>query len=273
MLRQRLVTAVILSLVVLAGVFFLPGALFATAVLLVTLLAAWEWSRLTGLESRVQRAAYVGLMAVLGLTAYLLVPTVSWFWVFLLASAWWVVALSLLVLARPPNPRSLGVRRWGLGSAGFLVLLPAALAMVMLQEQAPVMLVFLVMLTSMADTAAYFTGRRFGRVPLAPLISPGKTREGLWGALLAGVVLGVGGMLFFAIEPGLWFYFVALSLVTVLVSVVGDLFESLLKRSAGAKDSGSLLPGHGGILDRVDSITAAAPVFVCGLLWAGIMAR
>jgi phosphatidate cytidylyltransferase len=132
---------------------------------------------------------------------------------------------------------------------------------------------YLILLTASADTAAYFTGRRFGRTRLAPEISPGKTREGLLGAVLGTLPLALLGMWALGVTPRLGVYFVLLCLVTVLVSVAGDLFESVLKREAGAKDSGTLLPGHGGVLDRIDSLTAAAPIFLAGLIWGGFVAR
>jgi phosphatidate cytidylyltransferase len=133
--------------------------------------------------------------------------------------------------------------------------------------------VYLIVLVALADTGAYFVGRYLGRRALAPNISPGKTREGLLGGvatvlLYATLVAGVWGL---AALDGV--AFVLLSIVVALVSVTGDLFESILKRRAGAKDSGSLLPGHGGILDRFDSLVAAAPVFLAGLLWLALIPR
>jgi phosphatidate cytidylyltransferase len=128
-------------------------------------------------------------------------------------------------------------------------------------------MLFLLLLVVAADIGAYFAGRQFGRNKLAPRVSPGKTWEGVLGGIGgAGIVAGVG-VSFFEVPIG---PFVGLSLVTVLASVVGDLTESLFKRHAGVKDSGSLLPGHGGVLDRVDSVTAAAPIFLVGLERLGL---
>jgi phosphatidate cytidylyltransferase len=115
-----------------------------------------------------------------------------------------------------------------------------------------------------ADSGAYFVGRQWGKNKLAPRVSPGKTIEGLLGALAGGLIWGYAGMVWF--EPKSGWLFVALCFVTVLFSVLGDLVESLFKRNAGVKDSGQLLPGHGGVLDRLDSLTSAAPVFVLGLM-------
>ena len=118
-----------------------------------------------------------------------------------------------------------------------------------------------------ADIAAYFVGKRFGKNKLAPKLSPGKSREGVLGALLASVVMAIIGLQMFTFSKQASLYFIGLCVLTALISVVGDLYESLLKRNAGVKDSGTILPGHGGVLDRVDSITAAAPGYLLGLYW------
>ena len=124
---------------------------------------------------------------------------------------------------------------------------------------------FLLALVWVADIAAYFVGKRFGKNKLAPALSPGKSREGVLGALLASIVMAIIGLQMFTFGKQASLYFIGLCVLTALISVVGDLYESLLKRNAGAKDSGTILPGHGGILDRVDSITAAAPGYLLGL--------
>jgi len=150
------------------------------------------------------------------------------------------------------------------------VLVPAWASLVVIHgvdPQGPRLLLFLMVLIWVADSFAYFAGRRWGRTKLAPVISPGKTREGVYGAL-AGAVL-CGGGLVWLMPQGNPLLLILFCLLIVLVSVVGDLFESLMKRQAGVKDSGSLLPGHGGMLDRIDSLTAAAPLFLLGLLLLG----
>jgi phosphatidate cytidylyltransferase len=143
----------------------------------------------------------------------------------------------------------------------------AWLAMVKLNQQKPSLLLFLFLIVWMADTAAYFAGKRFGKNKLAEQLSPGKTREGLLGAVIGTFILSLAGVWWFELNIMQSVYFVLLCVLTALISVVGDLFESLLKRNAGAKDSGSLIPGHGGVLDRIDSILAAAPGFVLGMYW------
>jgi phosphatidate cytidylyltransferase len=192
-------------------------------------------------------------------------------WALLLGGlGWWLVALAWVVrfqqgLAVDALDRPL-VRL----VVGWLILAPACGAVVYLHASAksgPWMVLYLVALIATADSAAYFVGRRLGRRRLASHVSPGKSLEGVAGALLAvaALALGIGWSFGFA-RP---FGFMVLSLATVLVSILGDLTESVIKRRAGLKDSGSIVPGHGGILDRIDSITAAAPVFVLGCLAQG----
>ncbi|MCB1760121.1 MAG: phosphatidate cytidylyltransferase, partial [Gammaproteobacteria bacterium] len=132
-------------------------------------------------------------------------------------------------------------------------------------QDGPYLLLFLMILIWVADSCAYFAGRRWGRVKLAPLISPGKTREGVYGAMVGAAICGV---LLHQLRPqtGPLYLLVVLSVLVALISVIGDLFESVMKRQAGLKDSGALLPGHGGMLDRIDSLTAAAPLFLLGML-------
>ncbi|ANB02916.1 phosphatidate cytidylyltransferase [Ectothiorhodospira sp. BSL-9] len=273
MLKQRVMTGVILAAAVVAAVLLLPNSVFAVVMLAVTLLGAWEWSRLCGLDETRVRAAYVGGLAVLGGITWWLVFVQVHLWPVAIGVIWWACVLVMLALYEPGSGERRALRRYGLALAGALTLIPAWAALVWFHQVQPLLVLYLVLLTATADTAAYFTGKRFGRVKLAPSISPGKTREGLLGAIAAIVPFGLLGAWGFGVEPGLWFYFVALCVITALMSVAGDLFESLVKREAGAKDSGTLLPGHGGIMDRIDSLTAAAPVFLIGLLWAGIMAR
>lgn len=157
---------------------------------------------------------------------------------------------------------------------GLLVLIPAWTGLVWIHQldRGPYLVLSLLILIWIADSSAYFAGRRWGRHKLAPAVSPGKTREGAYGALAGGLCWGVTLAFWYAPTGGLGIGLVLLCLVTVLASIIGDLYESLIKRERGLKDSGALLPGHGGILDRIDSLTAAAPVFALGLYVLGAAA-
>ena len=174
---------------------------------------------------------------------------------FVLAAAWWLVVAPVWMW-RGVKP----VQRTWLNAAGFAVLVPAGLGVLALQPGEVLMVLVLVWI---ADTAAYFVGRAWGRRKLAPAISPGKTWEGAAGGLIGALAYAIIGG--FSIQGIAWAPFLAAAALLAMASIVGDLFESALKRQAGVKDSGTLLPGHGGILDRIDSATAALPL--AALLW------
>ena len=272
-LAKRVATAAALLPLVVLGVLWLPTSWFATGALLFVLAGAWEWSAMAGLQRPATRLLYV-LATWLLAAACMGVAEQSWGRPLLLAAGvgWWLVALAWVVAyqqGRDPSPmRSRAVA----ALVGWLVLLPSWLGMVFVHasEEGPYLVLLLFVIIWSADTGAYFAGRRFGRRRLAARVSPGKTWEGLAGATLA--VLLVAAVTNGESErTGLaWPY--ATALVVMLVSVLGDLTESLFKRRVGMKDSGTLLPGHGGVLDRIDSLTAAAPVFAA-ILWAsGVLA-
>ncbi len=260
MLKQRVITAVI-ALVVLYGILFmLPGEAAEMIIALLMLAGAWEWSGFLGAKSNVTRAAYVGLMAVaIILSGFLLAGHLET--ALLVGVVWWALALIWTFIFPTPIPH------WFRWIAGFLVLVPLYLALIVLYRADPMLLLFVLLIVWMADIGAYFSGRFFGRVKLAPAISPGKTWEGVIGGLVAVVLLTV-----------LRSYWVDTDLATLLpfvlavaaISVVGDLTVSMFKRTAGVKDSGKLFPGHGGVLDRIDSVAAAAPLFAFGLGWVGL---
>lgn len=263
-LRQRVQTALLLGPLALAAVLWLPSPAFALVLGIVALGAAWEWTQLGGLVPPRARAGYLALLAALMLALWL-VPG-SRAWLVVAGVIWW-----LIQTMRIPMVRSIPLRS-GLAppdlAAGILVLGAAWAALVELQgveARGPGLVIFLFVLVWTADSLGYFVGRRFGRTKLARNVSPGKTLEGVLGALIGALLWGLA--LGWLRSRGLsgTLVLALLCAITVAISVVGDLYESLLKRRRGLKDSGDLLPGHGGILDRVDSLTAAAPVFVFGL--------
>lgn len=266
MLKTRVITAILLMLVLVPAMIWLSQMGWALLAAAVIALGAWEWGALVGFSSR-GRQIYGGLFFS-GLVALLLLfpelpawPAESSRTVLLPIYA----ATALFWLALVP----LWLRqRWqATGSAGALlgvvVLLPAWLAIVQFRALGILTLLAVLSIAWVADIAAYFSGRAFGKHKLAPSVSPGKTWEGVAGAVLGVLLFGFA----FGPWPGIasWAWGLVL-LVLTAVSVIGDLFESLLKRMAGIKDSSQLLPGHGGILDRVDSLTAILPVAACLLL-------
>ena len=264
LLRTRVLTAVVVVAVLLAALLWLPPVLFRFLVGGVVLAAAHEWARLCGLVS-VGAVAYAGALVV-AWGGLLTVPSLH-LPLLLLSAVFWAVAVPLwLRRGFLPGPRGV------LLATGAIVLLPAGVAMASLQ---PVQLLVLIGLSAVADTAAYFAGRAWGRRKLAPAISPGKTWEGVAG--------GAAGCLIYAticamlvpefqgrIHGAGWVFLLSGAVLLCAASVLGDLLESALKRRAGAKDSGRLLPGHGGALDRIDSATAALPAGLLLLLAGGL---
>jgi phosphatidate cytidylyltransferase len=243
---RRVGTAAVLIGVLLAGLLFLPRTGVAALMALIVILGGLEWARLCALPA----SAYAGA----ALAAFALL-----FWfdvsnaVFLLAAVFWIAAVpAWLWLGVKPRQRA------ALALAGFLVLVPAALAMVSLEPREALLVLAVAWI---ADTAAYFVGRRWGRRKLAPTISPGKTWEGAVGGLAGALAYAmILSLLIAGAQATPMAAFLGAAALLFMVSIAGDLFESAAKRQAGVKDSGALLPGHGGVLDRIDSATAVLPV-------------
>lgn len=270
-LQQRTLTAAVLAPLAVGAVLFLATPWLALCLAVVVALAAWEWAALAGVATPAGRSLY--LLAVTGCLIPLWLLPASL--VYLLAATvfWWAAMLVLLPRIRVVGPAT------GLDGAllllGVLLLTAPWAALVHLHgasgapNSGPLLVLSLLVLIWVADTAAYFVGRRWGRRKLAPALSPGKTWAGVLGGLLAAAAAGAATAAVFGLTPLPALLLMALFGATALISVVGDLFESLLKRRRSVKDSGRLLPGHGGILDRIDSLTAAAPLFALGMLWLG----
>jgi phosphatidate cytidylyltransferase len=266
MLKTRVITALVLLALVLPSLFFLPQAYWALLVALFIGVAAWEWGGLLGLDQPGRLLTGVAL-AMLCVAAVLLDPAaidgVLSPWVMLsygIAALFWCAVIPFWLRAKWKLPHGLP----GL-LIGFVVLFPTWLALVQLRVAGPGVLLAIMATVWMADIAAYFSGKSFGKHKLAPMISPGKTWEGAIGAGLGVVLYGIVLRLAFSFAPvGLPLWVLCLLAVTA-ISIMGDLYESMLKRQAGIKDSSNVLPGHGGVLDRIDSLTSTLPVVA--LLW------
>ena len=260
MLKERVITALIAVAILLLVLFVLPPVVAQVVVALLILAGAWEWSGFLGSRSTALRAAYVFLIALLMGAVTWLVPQINGL-LFQVALVWWVCALVWTLFYPTPIPEAV---RW---IAGVLVLLPLYKALVVLYLASPAVLLGALLIVWAADTGAFITGKLFGRVKLAPQISPGKTWEGVIGGLLIVALLAAFGGWLFDVRVGV---FVPFCLAIACASVVGDLTVSMFKRTSGLKDSGAIFPGHGGVLDRVDSVAAAAPLFVLGIGWMGL---
>ena len=262
MLKIRIVTAIIALVILGAVLFVLPPAVASLVIAFLVLAGAWEWSGFFGLSATTGRYLYVVLIG--GLMAIVVFVFPDRFELVLqIACVWWLIAFVWTFLFPTPIPVAV---RW---IAGVLVLVPLFVALLFLYSVSPEILLFALLIVWVADIGAYFAGKQFGRVKLAPSISPGKTWEGVFGGLVMVVIL-----------TAIWTHYSDMKLTVMLpfclavgaLSVVGDLTVSMFKRTAGVKDSGKLFPGHGGVLDRVDSVSAAAPLFSLGLSWLGLVA-
>lgn len=261
MLRTRVMTSVI-SLAILGAVLFVVPALIAKSfIALLLLVGAWEWAGFLNLSSDAARCAYVAIIAALMATMVFVVPELS-DQVLQLACVWWFVAFIWTFFFPTPIPIAV---RWVCGA---LVLVPVFVALLGLYSLSPQFLLLSLLIVWAADMGAYFVGKQFGRVKLAPSISPGKTWEGVFGGLLMVVILALVWAKYSDLELAVLLPF---CLAVGALSIVGDLTVSMFKRTAGVKDSGKLFPGHGGILDRIDSVSSAAPLFVLGLNGLGLV--
>lgn len=272
MLKQRIITGLILLFGLGACIFYFSHFAFAIAIIAIFSLGAWEWVNLSGFDCQIRRASFSLVFAAIltSLFAYLgllsgntaLIDHQGVRDVAGIGGIWWALAL----LWVKTYPASAGI--WGNKLVrlvmGLAVLIPSAVALAYLHQltDGQWLIFYMILVVSGADVGAYFAGRKFGKAKLAPTVSPGKSWAGVWGglsfvalaSLLVGLNYNVAGLSLTAL--------VIVSVITAMASVLGDLVESMVKRHRGIKDSSQLLPGHGGVLDRMDSMTAAAPVFV-----------
>lgn len=271
MLYQRILTAIPLAAFVGWMIFFQPTSVFFYFVLFIVLIAGYEWAKLSGINNVYIRYIFALIITVIAWALKQYAADYA-LWAIYIAVMWWFSISYYLKFAKPKSPTS-ELRPDKLFVA-FIVLPAAALSMEMIHSmyvgidwQGPAWLFYALSLVWVADIGAYFSGKKFGKNKLAPDISPGKTKEGLFGALLATSLYTLIASYYFELSSERAIILVLLSVILTFISVSGDLYFSFLKREAGLKDSGNILPGHGGILDRIDSVLAAMPVFVVGFNW------
>ena len=280
MLKQRVITAVILGVLLLAALFMLPIEWFSWLSLAIFGYGAYEWSKLAEIPNKTGQISYalgaviVSLLVyefVLDRTLWTLMGNLSEsnYTLMILACVWWTIS-SLLVIIYPRGNRVWQHQPLVKAVFGYLTLVPAWLALLTIREWRYIidetsgawLALFVFGIVWAADIGAYFAGKRFGQRKLMPNVSPGKTIEGFFGGMLAVVVLTIAVLWDFEVEISNWIVLIVSCVVIGVISAFGDLSESMLKRDAGMKDSGNILPGHGGLLDRIDSLTAAMPVFL-----------
>ncbi|MGQ7843715.1 phosphatidate cytidylyltransferase [Granulosicoccus sp. 3-233] len=270
MLKTRVLTAVVLLLVFSAGLILTSVDVFALGLGFVVAAGAWEWGRMSGLVNEDAQTAYAVLVGVVSLIALYLPYSEAWIqWLMLVGVLFWLSVPALFYLS-PRQPPIVAMDRILL-AIGLLVFVVAAVAIQYLRSFAPQgsswLLLYALCIVWTMDIGAYFSGRRFGHRKLAPSISPGKTWEGVYGGLAATVVLMLIVMLVADFADGNRFKLLVATLLAAMISVLGDLYESRIKRAAALKDSSQLLPGHGGVLDRLDGVVAALPVFAFIWVW------
>lgn len=271
MLKQRIITAIIMVSVFAAVLMLLPWQAFAVLAGAVFVVGAWEWAQLAGIRSQLGRVGYAVATAVIGgglsYITHWQSETALLHNLLVGACAWWGLAL-LWIQGYPSSAviwRAAPVR----AVIGWLVLIPAWLGCLYLrsQESGEWLILIVVIAVACADIGAYFSGRAFGKRKLAVSVSPGKSWEGVWGGLVAAVCFSL--IVYAFVDASSWWVPLVVILPAAMISVVGDLLESMLKRHSGIKDSSQLLPGHGGVLDRIDGLVAAVPVFTLAYLSAG----
>ncbi len=284
MLKERVLSAVVMILLVIAGLFLLSPLPFFIALAAIVVVGFWEWSQFAGIKQSIGRvivALVVAGVLIFSIAAFSdeiqritfikdLMPFL------MMAAIWWIIALAL-VLGYPKSQKYWKDSSVAKFAFGFLTLIPFLLAFAAIRFQnyhsshyfGIYLVLYLGSIVVSADTGAYFIGRAFGKNKLAPKLSPGKSIEGAVGGVLIAVIISVifSSVIDIFPQDTSIFAIILLSLITALVSILGDLTESMFKREAKIKDSSNLIPGHGGVLDRIDSLTAAAPIFILGYLF------
>lgn len=266
MLRTRILAALFLIPLVIAGTIFLPVEIFAVIVGVVCLAAGYEWTYFIGLKKFYQRVFFLLFLALFGASALMMKPLVLYY----LVMAWWMVII--FWLTSYPRLAFAWDKTWILVLLGTVVLVPLAYGLIQMKRAVggSAWILFFFTLVWSVDTGAYFAGKRFGKRPLASQLSPKKTREGFYGGMMMAIFVGLIGLWLLRVPYDRYWVWMLVIVFTAFFAVLGDLLESMLKRQRGMKDSGRLIPGHGGLLDRIDSLTAAIVIFGFGFSVIGI---
>lgn len=261
-LRARVLTASILIPIFLFLLFYLPPMPFKLLTAGLTLMGAWEWTKFMQLKKLIWRFVYLGLMTYVMISMLFVFEPV----IFFLSAISWLLIIALII--RYPHTSALSKKMIWLGAMGLIVLIPcwSAINFIRIQNHGIYLLLALFVLIWGADSVAYFVGKKWGRTKLLPAVSPGKSVQGCMGALIFAIFWGLIASQISQLQGYFSLAMTIFAVLTVIFSITGDLFESMLKRQVGLKDSGNILPGHGGVLDRIDSLTAAAPIFALGII-------
>ena len=268
MLKYRLLTAFLMGPIILWGIFSLPEFWFSFAAVILVTLGAWEWAAFVGLTKSLERNLFVFLNIIFFVSVlYLKNETINHVIIYS-SIAWWLISVPLLLMFPFKDTHILN-QKLTKGFIGVLLLVATLISMVLIRSNpnfGPEFVLYIILMIWFADSGAYFAGRAFGKNKLLPKVSPGKTWEGVLGALVVTVAASIIAIDILNIPSSDSVFFVLITFVSVVYSIAGDLSESMFKRLSEIKDSGHILPGHGGILDRIDSLMSALPIFFIGLL-------
>lgn len=259
-MKQRIITGVVLGSLVLLAIFCLNNTMFNSLVAALLLLAAWEWSAMVNAKRLLSRFLYLIITALL-----IIISSYFTFSVLLFSAVFWLFGCMLIYgYSRQHFNNILPQLRYIMG---FLVIVPFAVAISLLHNSQPPLLLMVLITVTFADSGAYFIGKKYGKHQLAPQISPKKTTEGLLGGILVGGSAGIISSLWVDATITQHIVLIVLTFIIIIIALLGDLLESMIKRICGIKDSGDILPGHGGLLDRLDSVLASVPCFaLCAVL-------
>jgi len=286
MLLQRILTALVLAAVAITAIFTLPTLYFYLFIAVIVLIAAWEWTYLSGLDKTSSKVLFILalIFPMLGITFWTQIleliallfewPEIKEYsgileWLVIGPVIFWIMVM-ILIRKTPEALLAIELKKRTQAFIGWFVLFSAWMFLVKLRAfYGSEAVMYFLALIWIADIAAFFSGKKFGKDKLSPVISPGKTVQGLYGAIISAMICALLLALYYDYSIMMATDFGMLSILTVLVSIYGDLFFSLMKRKSGVKDSGSILPGHGGVLDRIDSVIAAAPFYYAGVILIG----